>query len=72
MISFNSTRGSSKKKKKSKYKKLPRKPKASASLKQLENYVRKVQEIQKYNAKVTADEKRRKDLFSKIQRFSYR
>lgn len=49
-----------------KLKKLPKKPKASASIAQKEAYLKKVQEIKKENAKIIADKKKSKELDKKI------
>lgn len=49
-----------------KLKKYPKKPKASASLATMENYLARCKEIDKENARIKADEKKRKALKDKI------
>lgn len=53
-----------------KFKKLPKKPKASASLATMENYLRKVAEVKKFNQKVKSDKARKETLRKKIQGIS--
>ncbi len=50
-----------------KFKKLPKKPKASASVATMENYLRKVAEVKKFNQKVKSDKVRKESLRKKIQ-----
>lgn len=49
-----------------KLKKLPKRPKSSASIATKEAFLRKVSEIKKENAKIIADKKKSKDLDKKI------
>lgn len=49
-----------------KLKKLPKRPKNSASVATKEAYLKKVAEIKKENAKIIADKKKSKDLDKKI------
>lgn len=49
-----------------KLKKLPKRPKTSASVATKEAYLKKVAEIKKENAKIIADKKKSKDLDKKI------
>lgn len=49
-----------------KLKKLPKRPKSSASVATKEAYLKKVAEIKKENAKIIADKKKSKDLDKKI------
>ena len=49
-----------------KLKKLPKRPKSSASVATKEAYLKKVAEIKKENAKIVADKKKSKDLDKKI------
>ena len=51
-------------------KKLPKKPKASASLAVWERYEDKIQEVKKYNAKLEADKKRKKSLIEKTKKMA--
>lgn len=50
-----------------KFKKLPRKPKANASIATMENYLKKVAETKKANAKIKSDKAKRESLKKKIQ-----
>lgn len=50
-----------------KMKKLPKKPKASASLQTWENYHKRVKAVQAYNRKLVADKKKKEKLISKAQ-----
>ena len=49
-----------------KLKKLPKKPKKSASIAVKEAYLRKVTEVRKENAKIIADQKKSKELDKRI------
>lgn len=49
-----------------KLKKLPKKPKSSASIAVKEAFLRKVAEVKKENAKILADRKKSKDLDKRI------
>ncbi len=49
-----------------KLKKLPKKPKASASIATKEAFLKKVAEIKKENAKILADRKKSKELDKKM------
>lgn len=49
-----------------KLKKLPKRPKSSASVATKEAYLKKVAEIKKENAKIIADKKKSKELDKKI------
>lgn len=49
-----------------KLKKLPKRPRSSASVATKEAYLKKVAEIKKENAKIIADKKKSKDLDKKI------
>lgn len=49
-----------------KLKKLPKRPKATASIATKEAFLRKVSEVKKENAKIIADKKKSKDLDKKI------
>lgn len=51
-----------------KLKKYPKKPKASASVTVLENYLRRVAEIDKENAQIKKDVERKKQLQGKISK----
>ena len=46
----------------------PKKPKKSASITTMENYLRKVKEVQKENAKRKAEAKKKDGLYEKIRR----
>lgn len=50
-----------------KMKKLPKKPKASASLQTWENYHKRVKAVQAANRKLVADKKKKEKLISKAQ-----
>lgn len=63
-----SVTGTSKKRKKSGgLKKLPKKPKASASLQTMENWLRRAQEIKRENDRIRADKKKKEQLLQKIR-----
>lgn len=49
-----------------KLKKLPKKPKASASIATKEAFLKKVAEVKKENAKILADRKKSKELDKKM------
>lgn len=49
-----------------KLKKLPKRPKSSASVAAKEAYLKKVAEVKKENAKIIADKKKSKELDKKI------
>ena len=49
-----------------KLKKLPKKPKASASIATKEAFLKKVAEVKKENAKIIADRKKSKELDKRI------
>jgi hypothetical protein len=50
-------------------KKYPKKPKVSASLAVLERYLEKRKEVDKHNAQIEADKKKKKTLIEKIRKF---
>lgn len=50
-----------------KLKKYPKKPKASASAATLENYLKKCKEVDKFNAPIKAEMKKREALKKKVQ-----
>ncbi len=49
-----------------KLKKLPKKPKASASLKSIEGYLQRVKDTQKANCQRKADQKKKAELLKKV------
>ena len=49
-----------------KLKKLPKKPKATASIATQEAFLKKVEEVKRENAKIIADRKKSKELDKKI------
>jgi hypothetical protein len=51
-----------------KKKKYPKQPKKSASLKVWENYQAKIKEIDKHNAKIDADEKKKEAMIGRVQK----
>ena len=53
--------------KKLKKHKLPKKPKKSASLETLKNYLKKCNEIHKMNRKIESDHKTHEKLYNKIK-----
>lgn len=59
--------GTSKRKKSGGLKKLPKKPKASASLQTMENWLRRAQEIKRENDRIRAEKKKKEQLLQKIR-----
>lgn len=50
-------------------KEIPKKPKAKSSVSVLENYLKKRKEVDKYNAALEAEKKKKKTLIEKIRKF---
>ncbi len=50
-----------------KFKKLPKKPRASASVATMENYLRRVADVKKYNDGIKRDKAKKEQLKRKIQ-----
>lgn len=59
--------GTSKKSKRGGLKKLPKKPKASASLQVMENWLRRAAEIKRENDRIRAEKKKKEQLIQKIR-----